>query len=190
MSDRSRSGSGRFSRNAVTMARDAQAWALRAERKTYAQIADELGVSNEGARQAVQRYAGSIADEKIADVRNAVLEQLDFYERELVALLRRPHYVVTRDGDLVNGPDGGYLIDDMPIIASISTALKVIRERSRLLGLDAPTQSLRRIDVISHDAFMVGLERLEAEVKALEGKGPTYEIVSEDDDADEGERDD
>ena len=52
----------------------------------------------------------------------------------------------------------------------------------RLLGLDVPLSSLpmdrRHQMMCSWSAW----KRLEAEVKALEGKGPTYEIASEDDD--------
>ena len=161
------------------MKRDAQAWVMRAERKTYPMIAEALGMTRQSAHAAVQRHARSIATDKLDDVKKEIFEQLDFYERELVALLRRPHYVVSQKGELVTGPDGEYLIDDAPIIASISTALKVIRERSRLLGLDAPTQSVQRVEVITHDAFMVGLERLEAEVKALEAGTP--DVVDADD---------
>jgi len=166
--------------------RDSQAWVLRAERMSYAMIGQELGMTAEGARQAVRRYASSIAEEKLADVRKEVLEQLDMFERELVALLRRPHYVVTKDGDLVKGPDGEYLIDDAPIIASISTALKVIRERARLLGLDAPAQSVQRVEVITHDAFMAGLERLERELAELEAGTPDDEVVDPEDVTDAG----
>jgi len=184
--DRSRSSNGKFAREVAMAERDSQAWVLRAERMSYAMIGQELGMTAEGARQAVRRYASSIAEEKLADVRKEVLEQLDMFERELVALLRRPHYVVTKDGDLVKGPDGEYLIDDAPIIASISTALKVIRERARLLGLDAPAQSVQRVEVITHDAFMAGLERLERELAELEAGTPDDEVVDPEDVTDAG----
>jgi len=183
---RSRSSNGRFGKEFDTTRRDALAWSMRAERKTYAMIGQELGMTGEGARQAVRRYASSIADEKLADVRKEVLEQLDMLERELVALLRRPHYVVSQSGKLVTGPDGEYLIDDAPIIASISTALKVIRERARLLGLDAPAQSVQRVEVITHDAFMAGLERLERELAELEAGTPDDVILDPDEQTDAG----
>lgn len=163
-----RGSNGRAIRAAETVERDAKAWALRVGRATYAAIGRELGVTTEAARQSVQRHARSLASEELAEVKQQVLAELDVFERELLDVIGRPHYVVTKDGDLVRGPDGEYLIDDAPIVAAISAALRVITERARLLGLYAPTRAVQRLEVITRDAFIEHLEALEAEVAALE----------------------
>jgi hypothetical protein len=67
---------GRAARSAATIEGDAHAWELRVEHLTYQQIGDELGITKEGARQAVERHAKSIPVEPDADVKQIVLEAL------------------------------------------------------------------------------------------------------------------
>jgi DNA-binding CsgD family transcriptional regulator len=51
-----RGSNGRAVRSAETIERDARAWELRVEHLTYQQIGDQLGITKEGARQAVERH--------------------------------------------------------------------------------------------------------------------------------------
>jgi hypothetical protein len=71
-------------RSAETIERDARAWELRVEHPTYQQIGDELVITKEGARQAVERHAKTIPVEAVADVKQIVLEELDVMSRHLL----------------------------------------------------------------------------------------------------------
>ena len=152
-------------RSAETIERDARAWELRVEHLTSQQIGDELGITKEGARQAVERHAKSIPVEAVADVKQIVLEELDVMSRHLLEVIERDHFRITPSGRVVMH-DGEPVIDDGPAIQAIGQLLRVQERKARLMGLDAPTQ--RAVDVITHDAFIQAIGRLEAEVADLE----------------------
>ena len=104
---------------AVTAERDAAIWALRVRGASYTEIAAELGISTQTAHASIRRglAARAVLPETVESVRRLELERLDTWLSRLAPRLDQ-------------GDDG-----------AIRTALAVQERRSRLLGLDAPTQA-------------------------------------------------
>ena len=100
------------------------------------------------AYDAVQRAAQMIPAEGAAEIKQAMLEEMDLMSRHLWGVVERQQS------------------DDGSGLQAIAQLLRVQERRARLMGLDAPTQ--RAVDVITHDAFIQAIGRLEAEVADLE----------------------
>jgi hypothetical protein len=131
--DATRDGKGRFDRDPKTVARDAQAAGLRAQSKTYQQIADELGISKQSAYEAVHRALADTLEEPAAALRTLELEKLDAIERRYLEIIERRHAV------LYQGEDTGY-DDDGPTVQAQAGLLRVSESRRKLLGLDSPVK--------------------------------------------------
>lgn len=149
MSDWTRDGKGRFARDPETAAQDARAAQLRARSWTYQQIADELGISQSAAHDAVQRVLAATVAEPADAVRKLELERLDRMAQEVEAVLKRRHVTVS-NGKVVQ-LDGEVIEDDGPILQAVDRLLKIQERRAKLLGLDAATK-------VSVDADNLGKE--------------------------------
>jgi len=143
-----RSSNGRAVRAADTVAQDWRAWELRCQHLTYREIGAELGIDPSTAYDAVQRAVQMIPTEGAVEAKQAMLEEMDRMSRHLWGVVERQQS------------------DDGHGLQAIAQLLRVQERKARLIGLDAPTQ--RAVDVISHDAFMQAIGRLEAEVAELE----------------------
>jgi hypothetical protein len=174
-----RGSNGRAVRSAETIERDVRAWALRVEHLTFKQIGDELGITKEGARQAVERHANTIPVEAVADVKQIVSEELDAMSRHLLQVIGRDHFRVTPSGRVVMH-DGEPVLDHGPTIQAINAYIRIIQERAKILGLYAPPK--RRVDVITHDALMDAVADLEADIARQEAELARHDCADADPD--------
>lgn len=157
--------------------------AMRIEERTYAEIAAELGISESVAQQdyrrAIEQCRGELAA-TVAQARTLELARLAAMEREVWAVLRRRHLVVSngrvvrrfvgveRDEDGIErlDPDGKVipvfeeLEDDAPILQAVDRLERISARRARLLGLDAP------VKVEVSDEVDAEITRLAAELAA------------------------
>lgn len=154
-------------RSAATVERDARAWELRVEHLTYQEIGEKLGITKEGARQAVERNANTIPAEAVADVKQMVLEELDVMARHVHEVIERDHYRVTPSGRLVMHDDEPVL-DDGPAIQAINASIRIVQERAKILGLYAPPK--RAVDVITREALNEAIAQLERGIARMEGE--------------------
>ena len=147
--------------------RDLRAWELRVEHLTYQQIGDQLGITKEGARLAVERHAKTIPVDAVADVKQIVLEQLDAMARHLNGIIERDQVRVTPGGRVVMH-DGAPVLDHAPAMQAINANLRIIQERAKILGLYAPSK--RAVDVITQDVLDDAIAELERDIARMEGE--------------------
>lgn len=131
-----RSGNGKWVRTPESAARDARAAELRAQGKTFQQIADELGLANKGdAHHAVERALAEIVKGPAEALRDLELSRLDTMYEAAMGVLERQHVTVS-NGKVVHLSDDP-LPDDGPVLQAIDRLLKIQERRAKLLGLDA-----------------------------------------------------
>jgi hypothetical protein len=167
------SGNGEYVRTVETAERDAAAARLRSRGRTYAQIAEELGLSGKQvAFDCVQRAIKAIVKEPATEALAIELERLDLdlirleeLETEARTVMRRNHLTVSH-GKVIStaNPDTGKeepLLDDGPVLQAIDRLVRIEEargrnsdRRARLLGLNAPT----RVDAIVHEVTQQDLE--------------------------------
>ncbi|MFJ9887168.1 hypothetical protein ACIQRW_15040 [Streptomyces sp. NPDC091287] len=170
--DRLRDGKGRYTRSIESVRRDATAADLRSQRKSYQQIAEELGYSDKGeAWRGVQRAKADVAREPVTRLIRSEAAQLDDLYVSALEVLERDHIMVSH-GKIVKDDDGNPLLDDGPKLAAIRE-LRTIRESYRkLFGADAPSR-------VSVDAQQLG-----AEISALFDRVTDDDSVAGDDGTD------
>jgi len=162
-----RGSNGRAVRSAETIERDARAWELRVEHLTYQEIGDQLGITKEGARQAVERHAKTIPVEAVADVKQMILDELDAMARHLHEVIERDHFRITSGGRVVMH-NGEPVLDPGPVIHAVNAYLRIIQERAKILGLYAPAK--RRVDVITQVVLDDAIAQLERDIARMEGE--------------------
>lgn len=147
---------------------DAEAVQLRADGKTYRQIAAIQGCSPTTAHARVDRAIKAVPVDAVENLRAVELDRLD--EMHQVALTQlRTDAVRVDHGRIVRDEDGNPIIDHGAKLVALDRLLKIQDRRAKLLGLDAPSRS--RIEVITEDAVDAEIRRLEAEVAALDASG-------------------
>ncbi|MFJ9037467.1 hypothetical protein ACIRF8_12870 [Streptomyces sp. NPDC102406] len=138
--DRQRSPRGSFERSMTTVQRDARAAELRAQRLTYAQIGEQLGIDKGSAWRAVQNARADVARPAVEKLIAAESGQLDDLYVMALEIIERNHVTVSH-GKVVTmaGEDDKEmpLLDDGPRLQAIQTALKVRESYRKLHGLDA-----------------------------------------------------
>lgn len=167
--------------------------AMRVEQRPYAEIAAELGVSEEVARQDYQRAVEARRTALDANRDTAVAietAKLDALEQAAWQVLKARHVTVSQgrivgrytgrflrdeDGEVIRDGAGKPLLeveeieDDAPVLAAIDRLVKIAERRSRLKGYDAPT----KVEV--DDARRAQIEAYAAELAAwvgdLDGEG-------------------
>lgn len=132
--------------------RDAGAVELYRRGMTYRQIAAQMGWrSPASVGNAISR---ALADDHQAaneEVRQILLDRLQDYRRSAWEVLTGTHYVTTQSGKLVEGPGGGYLEDDAPVLNALDRLLK-IDDREAVLR-DLYPAAKHRVEVITEDAI-------------------------------------
>lgn len=155
MGGRPRDGHGKFVMPADSVERDAQAFRMRGEGKTLAEIAIALEYSSTQACHAalkrhLEKHIAPAADE----YRAVIDARLDRMYREVMRVLEATHYVVNAgtvvffgdcecdDGQRLAGlcKHAKPLLDDSPVLAAVDRLLKIEDQRSRLFGLNAPVK--------------------------------------------------
>lgn len=143
--DRQRSPAGRFERSMASVERDAQAAGLRAQRRTYQQIADALGYSSKGdAWRACQRAKADVARAPVAKLIQTESDQLDDLYVMALEVIEANHVVVSH-GKVVTMLDPETneekpLTDNGPKLQAIQTALRIRQAYQDLHGLKQPAQ--------------------------------------------------
>lgn len=141
-----------------TAERDADAARLRAEGKSYPQIASEMGYYDKsGARKAVQRALVAVVQEAGDELRALEVERMNRLLDVAWQIMERPHYAHSA-GRLIT-MDNVPVLDDAPSLMALDRILKIMERRAKLLGLDAPV----RHEVLTIDAIDQELARLDAE---------------------------
>ena len=158
-----RDGNGRAIRSIETIEQDRKAAELRSRSMTYAQIAAELDIGKETARQAVIRGNADVPVEPLQEARRLELDKLDRIERHLLGVMEREHLTVSHGRIMMVGDRP--LLDDGPGVQAAMALLRVQARRSELLGLDAPEK-------VEHTVLTVSeVERLIAEAESELGIG-------------------
>ena len=163
---------GRATRTPEHIAKDIKAAELRSKSLSYKQIGEQLGLSLQGAYDAVQRGIREIPTEGAKEAKRIELAKLDTMEQVAWNILESLHYVLIesgpRAGEIIYHPDtpDEPLADPTPVLAAMAALARAGERRAKLLGLDEPARA--RVDVVTHDAFAQAVEELEAEVAELE----------------------
>lgn len=166
-----------------TMDRDAQAFALRARRMSYTQIARELDYYDaSAAHKGVQRAIARANRDSLQESKNMILEHLDQLAQAAWRVLEANHIMVQM-GKVVRVPDANGdlqpLHDDAPVLNAIDRLLKIEQERAKIVGAYAP----RQVQVFTHDSVDAAIAELEREIAAAAanagdgGRGPAPEAV-------------
>ncbi|MCG6493427.1 hypothetical protein [Kitasatospora sp. A2-31] len=153
--DQLRGGNGRYTRDPATVERDAHAAQLRAEGKSYRQIAAELGFSHpQSAHDAVARAMAEVITEPAEAAVAFELERLDRGLQRLEdarghvqGVLEREHVTVSQ-GRVVYLDNGAAVPDDDWILKAVDRLIRIEdaiqrngESRRKLLGLDSPTKT-------------------------------------------------
>lgn len=143
--NRFRAPGGRYERGMDTVQRDASAAELRAQKRTYRQIAAELGFNNPGdAWRAVQRAKADVARPAVTKLIQTESEELDDLYILAMEVIEANHVVVSH-GKVVTMLDAESgeekpLTDNGPKLQAIQTALRIRESYRKLHGLDQPAQ--------------------------------------------------
>ena len=151
-------------RRVLIAQRRARVLAMRIEQRPYAEIAAELGVSEDvarkdyaAARDAARAELGTARDAAVA-IESA---KLDAIEQAVWEVLRREHIVIQHGKVVRIGRKP--VIDDDPVLRAADRLVKIAERRARLRGLDAPT----KVDV--SDERRAQIEAYAAELAAWVG---------------------
>lgn len=179
-----RDGKGRYSRTVDTARRDADAAALRAQGRTFDQIAAELRFSSRAkAYEAVRRAYADIPYEGAEEARRLDLERIDRLIEHCWAVMEREHLTVSqgriigkrigweRDevtGEVLRDADGEPvpvyedILDDGPGMTAVREIRGLLERRAKITGYDAPAKS--RIEVITADMIETQIAELESQL--------------------------
>ncbi len=152
-----RKDSSGYDRDPTTAANDARATKLRAQGLSYAQIAEQMGMSGRSkAYEAVARCLNDTLKPPADELRILEAERLDDLTRKAYEVLTADH-IVTQHGKIVRGEDGEPVQDHEPVLKAIDRLLRLSDARRRLLGLDVPV----RADVTVHQVDVTELALME-----------------------------
>lgn len=129
----------RFVKDPTKAQRDADAARLRAEGRTYQQIANELGYADKGeAWRGVQRCIREVRQEAGAELIAVEAAELDRLYTEALGVLERDH-VLVQFGKVIE-VDGVPEIDTAPKLAAIDRLVRIRESYRKLFGLDQPAK--------------------------------------------------
>ncbi len=167
---KARDGRGRATRAPQSVENDIKAAELRSKSLSYRQIATQLGVTAGTAYQMVQRGIREIPTEGAEEARRIELAKLDTVEQAAWTVLESLHFVMIESGphagEIIYHPDrpDEPLADSAPVLAAIDRIVKTSESRRRMLGLDAPKQSI--VNVVTEDMVDREITRLTEEMNA------------------------
>jgi len=160
---KARDGRGRAIRSLETVKQDQRAAELRSESLTYAEIAEQLGISVTAAHESAVRGMAAVPTENQIAAKCLELLKLDRRERRLFAIMDAEHLKIDR-GQVVCH-DGRPVVDPAPVIAASNALDRIAVRRARLLGLDAPQRF--RVGTLSEEDLDEEIARLERELGAI-----------------------
>lgn len=142
--------------------RRAKVLEMRAAGYTLQEIADLVGLPSKSqvANDIRRALESAIEAEKLSvgQYRTQQLQQLDHMLSAAAAVSRTVHYAHS-GGKIVQGPDGGWLVDTAPQMAAVRTMLRVVERQARILGLDAPVKVQADITGVRYE--IVGVDPAE-----------------------------
>lgn len=135
--DQPRDGNHKFEYTLSAAERDAKAAELRAQGKSYRDIAEELGYYDRShVWRQLQMAKKRVLKEPVENLISVEMQQLDALYVAALEILEREHVTVNQ-GHVVKGDDGQPILDDGPRLAAIRE-MRMLRESFRkLYGLDA-----------------------------------------------------
>jgi len=168
----------RRTRTVITAERDSKAAHLRAQGRTYRQIATELGVDVAAAYKMVGRAIASAPVEAVNELRAIESERLTAVIAKAWEIVHADHPYVSAGKLITIAPtaDGGEfrsVQDAGPVLAALNLIRTTSESLRKLYGLDAPAR--QTITVITEDAVDAELRRLETEVAALDAEVPALQ---------------
>lgn len=139
-----RDGNGKYEYVHTAVQRDAEAMRLKAEGKTYEQIAAALGYYDRGhAWRGIQRARKAVLREPAEELIATEAARLDDLYATALEILERDHVMVSHGKVIYDESSGEPMLDDAPRLAALRE-LRAIRESYRKLhGLDAA----RKVDL-------------------------------------------
>jgi hypothetical protein len=157
-------------------ARRLEAWTLYCKGWSQQRIAEHQGIPQQTVSLDLKAYRESTTPEERGEVRGRHLEQIRTMQEELFELAEKRPAPVTagKDGDIVRDPETGEPVWDYALrLAAFDRILKTQDRESKLLGLDAPTQSESTVNatVTARPAELEKLiEQARAKVAATEAE--------------------
>lgn len=145
---------GGFQTTIEDMETAADAARLRAQGKSYRDIAVEQGVSVSTAHDRVKRAMAAVPVEAVTELRRVELERLDMLTERAFREMEKTHPFVS------NGRRFDDLEDSGPVFTAIDRIRQLSESRRKLLGLDAPS----KVAVTVSDEVSAEIERLAAEL--------------------------
>lgn len=153
-----RTNRGTRERTILTAQQDAQAAHLRAQGRTYRDIAAILNCSSGTAYAAVGRAIAAVPVEAVHELRQIECDRLDAIIARLWDIVHTDHPYVSQ-GRVMAG-----ITDIGPVITALGQIRQTSESKRKLLGLDAPAR--QTITVITEDVVDAELRRLEEELAA------------------------
>lgn len=123
----------------INAERDARIMDLARRGRTHQTIADEVGLTRQRVHQIVKEQLAAIPVEGVAHYRAQQLETLDGLLEKAHAVLEARH-LKFHEGVALNHA-GELVTDDGPVLNAVTTILRILERRARLLGLDAPVKT-------------------------------------------------
>ncbi len=153
----------------VVTARDREVAVLkaRAERRSFDDIAEELGMSQAGVRAAYSRALQRRVDPDLESFRNAEELRLGEIEAKLWEIVNKDHVAVSF-GKVMRDDQGNLILDDAPRLRALAELRKVSESRRTLRGADAPIRKV--VNVIDNSVVQAELERISKMADELEAE--------------------
>ena len=109
---------------------------LRAEGKTFEEIADELGVSIGLVHRDLERTLAHVADPNVAALRAKQGAELTMMKAVVLDVVQRRHLAINQAG-VVRDDEGKPLMDDGPLLAAVDRLIRIGEREAKLYGTDA-----------------------------------------------------
>lgn len=146
-----RGGNGRWVRTAEGRERDRLALEMRSRGRTYRELVETLGYSDEStARRGVDTALAEVHAPTVERLRGEMVARLDELHRDAMGVLEARH-IKLHEGKPVYIDDDGIetlVEDDAPVLRAAETILKIEQRRAALFGLDAPNRTQVDVHVV------------------------------------------
>lgn len=152
----------------VAIARRRQVFELVSERKTFAQIGRELGISRQAAYELWQRACADYPLPDIETFRRRQLGEIQMAKQALLDVMARDHVAVNAMGVVqreIPNPFGEGSVfedvsDDEPIMKAAAVLRQFLEREAKLIGGDAPVQVEARVAHVSFSIEGVDMSQL------------------------------
>jgi hypothetical protein len=133
---------------------------LRSEGWTFTKIGKELGVSQQWASMLYKKSLALIPAEAVTTHRTRQLEMLATLREKALEVMNDEHFAVSHGRIMIDPDTNKPLRDSAPVIAAITTLLRIEEREARLLGLDSPVRQEITVDAVTYHVVGVPTELL------------------------------